>query len=78
LLEAEGRALRIAVARLGLGLACIAGATLLVLAGLGLLLWAAYLHLAQSYTPVTAALACGLSLLFLAVLLAWMIRRLIR
>jgi len=49
-----------------------------VLGGLGLLLWAAYLHLAQSYTPVTAALACSLFLLFLAVLLAWMTRRLIR
>ena len=78
LLEAEGRALRIAIARLGMGLACIAGATLLVVSGLGLLLWAAYLYLAQAYTPVSAALICGLFLLLLATLLAWTTRRLIR
>ena len=64
--------------RTGVGLACLAVAALLVLAGLGFCLWAAYQGLAAEMGPTSAALLIGVLMLLLAGLMAWTAIRLTR
>jgi hypothetical protein len=62
--------------RAGLGFACLGVASLLLLLGLGLCMWGAYLWLAVALAPAgAAALVGGLSLI-LAGGLAWIAIRL--
>lgn len=74
LLEAEGRTLRQVVTRLIILAAMIAAVTALALAGVGLLLVAAYLGLSQAIGPSWAAAALGVASLALAGGLLWMNR----
>lgn len=78
LFEAEGRALRRALARVGQGLGLAAVATVLAAAGMGLLLWALYQYLETVMGPATTALVTGLATLFAAGVLAWTAHRITR
>ena len=78
LLETEGRVLRSAVIRTGVGLACLVAAALLAIIGLGFCLWAAYQGLAAQMGPASAALIIGVLMLLLAGLMAWTAIRLSR
>jgi len=71
LLEAEGRALRKSVMRVGGGIACLAAAVLMAVVGVGLCLWAAYLWLATPLGSAAAAAVIGGVLLCLAGGLTW-------
>lgn len=66
LLEAQAKELRGSMQRLGISLATILAlacmATVLLLAGAGMMVWALYLSLVQSMSPAAAALWCGLLL----------------
>lgn len=64
--------------RTGIGLACLAVASLLTFVGLGFCLWAAYQGLAAEVGPASAALIVGVLMLFLAGLIAWTAMRLTR
>ena len=66
LIEAEGRALRAVVARVGLGLSLTIVACLLLLVGVGLLLAGAWLRLEQSVGPAGASAITGILTLALA------------
>ncbi|MFP4561342.1 MAG: hypothetical protein ACLFRB_03170 [Thiohalorhabdus sp.] len=76
LAEAEGRALRRGLVRLGGGLALAILAALLAAAAVGLLLWALYLFTAALLDPVAGALVTGLAALAAAGALGWLASRL--
>ena len=76
LLEAEARALRSGLFRLGLSLALLGTAGILMLAGVGLIVRALYLYLAISLSPPTATLITGVVTLLVSGGLVWSARRL--
>ena len=78
LLEAEGRSLRRATARLGLSLVLFAVAGLAVVAGLCLCLWGLYQYLAFSYGGVTAAVSIGVVSIVVAGGILWIAQRINR
>ena len=71
-------ALRRAIVRTALGVACLGAATVLVLGGVGYCLWAAYQGLALTVGAINAALIIGLLMLMLAGIMVWTARRLTR
>lgn len=71
LLEAEGRALRYATLRTGIGLACLLMAAVIVLGGFALCLWACYQWFSSSMGPVAAKAVIGLFMVAVAGGLAW-------
>jgi hypothetical protein len=77
-LEAEGRALRQGALRTGLGLACLAAASLLLVAGAGLCLWALFQWLVVAVGMPGAALLAGACALLIAGILVWTATRLSR
>jgi len=78
LMEAEGRLLRRSTIRTVIAAGCIGVTVLLALVGAGFFLWAGYRYLLPLTGPVTARLICGLVVLCLAGLMAWLTRRLTR
>jgi multisubunit Na+/H+ antiporter MnhG subunit len=78
LMEAEGRALRRAVVRTGMGLGLLLVAVGLILTGLGFLMAATYMALAVWLGAPWAAFAVGVAALLLAVLLVWLAQRMTR
>jgi hypothetical protein len=76
LLEAEGRVLRKAVMNVGWALACVGAAFLLVLVAAGFFLAGIYQFLAAQLSPVAASLLVSLVAVLLAVLFAFMAKRL--
>ena len=62
--------------RTGIGIACLGVASLMLLLGLGLCLWGAYLWLAVSLQPAGATVLIGVASLILAGGLVWMAIRL--
>jgi hypothetical protein len=78
LLEAEVRAVRSGAFRLGLSLALLGTAGMLVLAGVSLMMWALYLYLVMVLSPPTATLITGMVTLCVAGGLVWSARRLSR
>jgi len=78
LLEAEARALRAGSFRLGLSLALLGTAGILMLVGVGLILRALYLYLAIFLSPPTATLITGMVTLLVSGGLVWTARRLSR
>ena len=78
LLEAEVRAVRSGAFRLGLSLALLGTAGMLVLAGLSLMMWALYLYLVMVLSPPTATLITGMVTLCVAGSIVWSARRLSR
>ena len=75
LFEAEGRTLRRALLGTGVSLGLILAASILVLSGLGLCLWSAYLYLGTLLEPPLAALATGALTLGLSGGLLWIALR---
>lgn len=71
LLEAEGRALRQATLRTGIGLACLLIAAVVLLVGLGFCLWAGYQWLSMAMSPIAAKGLIGLLMVAMAGGLAW-------
>lgn len=71
LVEAEGRALRHATMRTGIGLACVALAAVVLLAGVGLCLWACYQWLSGPMGPIGAKAVMGLFMMAVAGGLGW-------
>ena len=63
--------MRKSVLRTGVGLACLGGAVLLLLFGLGMCLWAVYLWLAVPLGSTGAAALIGLLAMLLAGGMAW-------
>lgn len=78
LLEAEARALRSGSFRLGLSLALLGTAGILMLVGVWLILRALYLYLAIFLSPPTATLITGVVSLLVSGGLVWSARRLSR
>ena len=78
LLEAEARALRSGSFRLGLSLALLGTAGILMLVGVWLILRALYLYLAIFLSPPTATLITGVVTLLVSGGLVWSARRLNR
>ena len=78
LLEAEARALRSGSFRLGLSLALLGTAGILMLVGVWLILRALYLYLAIFLSPPTATLITGVVTLLVSGGLVWSARRLSR
>jgi hypothetical protein len=78
LFEAEARALRTGVFRLGLCMALLGIAALLSAGGIGMILHALYLYLVIVLGQATATLVIGLVTLSLAGGLIWSARRLSR
>jgi hypothetical protein len=70
-MEAEGRALRSATLRTGMGLACLFVAAILLLVGIGFSLWACYQWLSCSMGPIGAKALIGLFTMAIAGGLAW-------
>jgi hypothetical protein len=68
--------LRQSVLRTGIGIACLGVASVMLLLGLGLCLWGAYLWLAVSLQPAVAAMLIGAASLILAGGLVWIAIRL--
>jgi len=75
LLEAEGRVLRQQAVCLGIGLALVGAAAVLVFVGLGCGVWASYLYFGNWLAPPAAAGAAGLVALAGAGVLLWLARR---
>ena len=78
LLEAEARVLRSGSFRLGLSLALLGTAGILMLVGIWLILRALYLYLAIVLSPPTATLITGVVTLLVSGGLVWSARRLSR
>jgi hypothetical protein len=78
LLEAEARALRSGVFRLGLSLALLGAAAILMLAGVALIVRALYLYLVISLSPPTATVVTGVVTLLVSGGLGWSAKRLSR
>lgn len=78
LLEAEGRALKHSTVRTGVALACVGVTAVLIVAGVGLCVWAGYQYLALTLGPIKASLICGAGVLTLAGVVAWRTHRLLR
>ena len=78
LLEAEGRSLRRALLRTGLGLAVLAAAAVLALGGVLLCVWAGYQLLLTLWGPVAAALVIGVFMISTASICIWIVIRLNR
>ncbi len=78
LFEAEGRSLRLSLARLWLILGLLSAVGALVLGGVLLVLWALYLHLVSFLARPAAAFYCGVAALVMAGGMAWLARRLNR
>lgn len=78
LLEAEGRALKLAVRRVGFGLVFLLTASALILTALGFLLAAGYLALAAALGSALAALIMGGASLLLATMLGFIAYRAMR
>jgi uncharacterized membrane protein YcjF (UPF0283 family) len=74
LLEAEGRALRSAVLRVGLGLGLLMVAIGMVLVSLAFLLWSAYQFVALWYGPTVAALVMSMLALLIALLILYLVK----
>lgn len=77
-MEAEGRALRQGALRTGMGIACVIAATILLVAGVGLCLWALYQWLAVAVGMPEAALLVGAALMVISGGLVWTAIRLSR
>jgi hypothetical protein len=75
LLEAEARAFRKGIIRLGIGIVLLAVAGGLLLGAIGLIVWAFYLTLVGVMPPAAAALLSGLIVLIFAGGLLWGARR---
>lgn len=71
LLEAEGRALRHATLRTGIGLMLLLSAVLILVAGLVLCLWGAYQWLSLSIGGIGAKVVIGLMMLAVAGGMVW-------
>lgn len=78
LLEAEGRVLRRATARLGGTLVLAAVAGLIALGGLGLCLWGIYQYLTASLGNAAAALVTGVASVVVAGGILWIGQRISR
>ncbi len=78
LLEAEGRALRQATFRTGVGLVCLVMAGVLLLGGVLFCLWAAYYWLSVAFSPTLAKMLVGLVMMAIAGGFAWTAIRLSR
>lgn len=78
LLEAEARALRSGTFRLGLSLALLGTAGVLLTVGVALIMWALYLYLAMALGPPTATLITGIATILMAGGLVWSASRLSR
>jgi hypothetical protein len=78
LIEAEGRSLRRAVMRLGVGLGLLMVAAAVAVAGLLLVVAAVYLGLEPQVGPAWAALIVGMLLLFGSGGLLWIAHRVSR
>ena len=72
LLEAEGRSLREATLRLGLGLSFVLLAVLIGLVAVGFFLWGIYQYTAAWLNPAAAALLMSLLALILALIVGRM------
>jgi hypothetical protein len=75
LIEAEGRLAKKHLVRLGGAFVIALAALPLVLAAFGALVWALYLSLVPTFTPVQALLICSLVLLLLAALMVYLAKR---
>lgn len=71
LLEAEGRALRHATLRTGIGLACLLMAAVVLVVGVVLCSWACYQWLSGVIGPIGAKALIGLFMMAIAGGLAW-------
>ncbi len=71
LVEAEGRALRGGLVRLGIAVALVCLSLAFVLAGFVLVVWGIYLWLAPLTAPVWAAFIAGVAALALGGVLIW-------
>lgn len=78
LLEAEGKALRAGIVRLGFALALAGMVGALFMTGLGLIVWAVYLFLRIKADPAVAALLDGLITLAVAGIILWIAKTLAR
>lgn len=78
LIETEGRALRRAVVRTGMGLGLLLVAVGLLLTGFGFLLASAYMALSSVIAAPWAAFVVGVGALVLAVVLAGVAQRMTR
>ena len=78
LIEAEGRALRRAVGRASFGVALLTIATLLVIAGFGFLIAAAYWALAATFGASLAAFIMSAVILLIAASLGFLAYRALR
>jgi len=76
LLEAEGRVLRKAVMNVGWALACVGAAVILALVAAGFFLAGIYQFLAAQLSPPAASLLAALAAVVLAVVFAFMAKRL--
>lgn len=74
LLEAEGRSLRSAVLRVGLGLGLLTIAVVMLLVSMAFLLWSAYQFVSLWLGPTLAALAMSLLALVLALLVVYLVK----
>lgn len=68
--------MRKSIVRTGVGVGFVVVAAVLALAGFGLCLWSAYLWLAMSLHPATAAVLVGAGSLILAGGVLWLAMRL--
>lgn len=78
LLEAEGRALRLGVARVALFLVLLGVVAVLVLTGFGLVVWSGYLFLRLKAEPPLAALLDGCATLLIGGIFLWGARKIVR
>jgi hypothetical protein len=78
LAEAEGRSVRRGVVRLGMGLALLTAAAVLLVTGFVLLIWSVYLFLRFLFDPPGATLMTGIIAFVLAGGLLWGARRVSR
>ncbi len=74
----ESKVLHTVKLRLGISLMLLGVSWSFVLIGLGFVVWAFYLYLTNYLNPPLAALASGFLLLFIAIVVVLIVRRLIR
>lgn len=74
LLEAEGRAFRTGLVKVGVIVALLGLVAILLVAGFGLILWAIYLYLRAGLPAAPAALADGIIAILVAGVLIWLSR----
>lgn len=64
--------------RTAIAVGCVTAIVVLVVVGVGFCAWAGYQYLVVLLGPVTASLICGLVIISIAGVLAWLTNRLIR